>query len=141
MTGDCLGDEHLWPVPSTLDERATTAVKRSAPWHAPTQHCTTRRDTPGECTLLEGTMRCLHWLSILALVAPLCFGLIAASTAIADPPAPDQATAISTLRPDEAGTKTINVQTGAASYSYPFTLPPARGVGPTLALHYSSSGP
>jgi hypothetical protein len=83
-------------------------------------------------------MRCLSWLHILALVAPLFFGLVAAADTS---DVPDQATNVPTLRADEAGSKTVNPQTGAASYSYSFKLPPARGVGPTLGLHYSSNGP
>src|SRR2546426_11294054 len=43
-------------------------------------------------------------------------------------------------RAEEAGSVAVQTRTGAASYTYKFTLPPARGVGAELSLTYSSSG-
>jgi RHS repeat-associated protein len=40
----------------------------------------------------------------------------------------------------ETGAYAVNDRTGAATYSYSFRLPPARGVGPALGLVYSSNG-
>jgi hypothetical protein len=56
-------------------------------------------------------------------------------------PAPDQVTPIPSQRADEAGANAVNAQTGAATYGYAFTMPPARGMGPSLSLNYSSNGP
>jgi hypothetical protein len=44
------------------------------------------------------------------------------------------------LRPEERGAYSVNPQSGAATYTYPFTLPPARGFAPGLSLSYTSNG-
>ena len=52
---------------------------------------------------------------------------------------PDVSEPRTQARAEEAGSFAVNSRTGAVGYTYAFKLPPARGVGASLALTYSSA--
>jgi hypothetical protein len=76
---------------------------------------------------------------LIALIGAVLIGTMA-SASTSDVVPSDVATPNLGRRAEELGADSVNSRTGAASYSYAFTLPPARGVGATLGLSYSSSG-
>jgi hypothetical protein len=75
----------------------------------------------------------------LALALCLTAVLLGVAT-FADVGAPDPASpGAQQLRSEDAGAFSVG-KSGAASYSYTFKLPPARGLAPSLTLSYSSHG-
>jgi hypothetical protein len=75
----------------------------------------------------------------LALALCLMAALLGVAS-FADVGAPDlRSPGAQQLRSEDAGAFSVG-KNGAASYSYGFKLPPARGFGPSLTLSYSSHG-